>query len=377
MTLSENPALMRWLLHPREFAASVRFDGSGSSDSDGTPITKFEWDLDGNGIYERDTGTTATTTRRYPVAGSYVIKMRVTSGGETQMLTYASLRVHAPPEAALSATPGVALVDEPVELSGAGSTDDGSISKYEWDLDGAPGYELDTAATATTTHSFATAGTYTVGLRVTDNYGATATRTGTVVVHRRPTAVLSVSPGAPFVGQNVAFSGAASSDDDGITKYEWDLDGNGSFELDTGTTPTASRTYGSPRTLTVRLRVTDQHGATAVATRDLTVAPTPGPGAGPPGDPPPALTGLALRGRSLSYQLSEPATVTFVFRRCATRRRCAGRRRTLTDVGEAGNNSIRLARRRFRPGLYRVVVTATDSAGQQSSQTRRVRVRRR
>jgi hypothetical protein len=35
----------------------ITFDASASSDSDGT-IVKYEWDLDGNGTYETNTGTT-------------------------------------------------------------------------------------------------------------------------------------------------------------------------------------------------------------------------------------------------------------------------------------------------------------------------------
>ena len=36
----------------------VTFDASGSTDPDGT-IVKYEWDLDGNGTYETNTGSTA------------------------------------------------------------------------------------------------------------------------------------------------------------------------------------------------------------------------------------------------------------------------------------------------------------------------------
>ena len=43
-------------------------------------------------------------------------------------------------------------------------------------------------------------------------------------------------------------------------KYEWDLDGDGTFELNTGTTPTATKTYAAPGTVNVRLRVTDDGG---------------------------------------------------------------------------------------------------------------------
>ena len=59
-------------------------------------------------------------------------------------------------------------------------------------------------------------------------------------VAQPPTASFSVAPNPANTGQNVTFDATASSDPDGtIAKYEWDLDGNGSYETDTGTTKTA------------------------------------------------------------------------------------------------------------------------------------------
>ncbi len=159
-------------------------------------------------------------------------------------------------------------------FNGVGSSDpDGTIAKYEWDLDGNGTYETDTGTTATTSRSYATAATVTVGLRVTDNNGATATTTRSLTVQNRaPTASFTVSPNPATTGQTVSFNGSASSDPDGtITKYEWDLDGNGTYETNTGTTATTSRSYSSAATVNVGLRVTDNNDATATTTRSLTV----------------------------------------------------------------------------------------------------------
>ena len=51
-----------------------------------------------------------------------------------------------------------------------------------------------------------------------------------------------------------------------IVKYEWDLDGNGSYETDTGETATASSTSTHRRRRHVGLRVTDNSGETATTT---------------------------------------------------------------------------------------------------------------
>ena len=73
--------------------------------------------------------------------------------------------------------------------------------------------------------------TVTVGLRVTDNQGATATTTRTLVAagaNQQPGASFTATPNPATTGQSVAFNAAASTDPDGtIAKYEWDLDGNG------------------------------------------------------------------------------------------------------------------------------------------------------
>jgi len=78
-----------------------------------------------------------------------------------------------------------------------------------------------------------------------------------------PTAALTASPAPADVGEIVSFSGAASTGDgagSSIARYEWDLDGDGDFEVSTGGTPSTSRAYAESGTVAVRLRVTDNEG---------------------------------------------------------------------------------------------------------------------
>ncbi len=83
---------------------------------------------------------------------------------------------------------------------------------------------------------------------MTDDNGATATTTRTVTIQNRaPLAAFTATPNPVVSGQSVTFNASTSSDPDGtIAKYEWDLDGNGSYETSTGTTATASRTFTTP-----------------------------------------------------------------------------------------------------------------------------------
>jgi hypothetical protein len=93
-----------------------------------------------------------------------------------------------------------------------------------------------------------------------------------VVDTTSPLARLTISPSPAGVGQSVRFDGSASSDAvSHIVRWEWDLDGNGSFETDTGATPTVSRSYETAGTRTVRLRVTDAAGHTATLSGPLVI----------------------------------------------------------------------------------------------------------
>jgi hypothetical protein len=92
-----------------------------------------------------------------------------------------------------------------------------------------------------------------------------------------PAAALAASS-APRTGEPVTFDASASRDADGsITRYEWDLDGDGSYERDSGREPVVTRSYDKPEAVTVTVRVHDDDGK---ATDETAVVEVSGPGAG-------------------------------------------------------------------------------------------------
>lgn len=100
-----------------------------------------------------------------------------------------------------------------------------------------------------------------------DNQRATAI--GTFVVDTTPPkAAFVASPNPALSGRDVAFDASASAGllPDALVSYQWDLDGDGSFET-TSSGPRTSRTYTTTAALTipVTLRVTDRVGQTAEA----------------------------------------------------------------------------------------------------------------
>jgi subtilisin-like proprotein convertase family protein len=265
----------------------VRFDASGSSDPDG-PIARYEWDLDGNGTFETDGGTSPTINRAYSAPGDVAVHLRVTDQDGATDIATRTVRITNRAPIASFVPPAPAVVGQPGTFDASGSSDpDGRVVDYAWDFDGDGTYETPGGASPTISKVFALAGTYVVGLRVTDNDGATATTTRTVRVGLAPLAALVVMPSSALTGQTVTFDASGSRDPDGtIVGYEWDLDGNGAFETSTGATPSVARSYANRGVVQVRVRVTDNDGARGIASAMLTVSdppPVTPPGGATPG----------------------------------------------------------------------------------------------
>jgi len=194
------------------------------------------------------------------------------TAGDPHWLTrnFALVATGRPPSPSIAA-PASAGKGDPVRLDASSSTADGPIADYAWDLDGNGSFETDTGTSPVAIHSFPAAGTATVSVRVTDDRGQIAVTTRQIAVaDHPPVAALSATPNPAPIPKAVGFDASRSSDVDGrIVDYSWDLDGNGTFETDTGTNPRASRAYRSPGRLTVKLRVRDDDGVTSDATVQL------------------------------------------------------------------------------------------------------------
>ncbi len=251
----------------------VTFDGSGSSDVVPGHVVKYEWDLDGNGTYEKS-GTAKKVSRTYSGPGTFTVHLRVTDNGGKTAVTSHQLIVHRAPVAKIAASAPVAVIGDTVAYSAAGSSDDNGISSIKWDLDGDGTFETNTG-TENASRSYGSIGQRTVRVQVTDVYGASSTASVNVLIHRAPTAAFTAAPSPAFVGEQVTFDGSSSSDDESVAKYEWDLDGNGTFETNSAANPKTTHTYTQPGTITVRLKVTDNRGVSDVSTRTLTVTPRP------------------------------------------------------------------------------------------------------
>jgi len=108
-------------------------------------------------------------------------------------------------------------------------------------------------------------------VQVTDNQGETSQDVVTVHVQTDIVPPVADADGPYFgsVSVPLTLDGSASYDPNAggsIVKYEWDLDGNGTYEADAGANPTLQHTWTTPYSGQVGLRVTDNFGLISTAT---------------------------------------------------------------------------------------------------------------
>lgn len=259
-TLNEKPTAAFSAL-PTDLA--VAFDASGSSDVDGS-IASYTWDF-GDG----DAGEGATTSHTYRSGGTYEVTLTVTDDRGATATTAQAVTVrgaNTPPTASFT----VAATDMSVALDASASADaDGTISTYSWAFgDG------QVAAGKTVSHTYETAGEYTVTLTVTDDRGASATATQPVTATPAPNGAPVAALKATVADLTAAFDASASRDTDGtIVSYAWNF--GDSTPGTTTTTAKTSHEYASPGTYTVTVTVTDDRGGTDAATVEVTATAPP------------------------------------------------------------------------------------------------------
>lgn len=178
-----------------------------------------------------------------------------------------------------NAVPQTATAPATIRFSPEISTSN-AIQTYGWDFDGNGSIDRSDIIGNSYTWQYKIPGEYIVSLTVKDNLGETATGYVIVKILNGPTTIhAEASPSNGEIPLKVTFS-VTASDNEGIKLYEWDFEGDNTFDYSSTTTANTSHTYTEAGTYTATLRVTDGQG-------DIThyKMPTTTVNAAPPGSP--------------------------------------------------------------------------------------------
>jgi PKD repeat protein len=225
-----------------------------SSDSDGT-IVSHSWSF-GDGT----TSTAQNPTHTYPSSGVYTVRLTVTdndgaSDTFSKSVTALDNSNLAPTAGFSSSTLGLT-----VNFTDASTDSDGTIASRSWNF-GDGGVSTSTNPS----HTYATGGSYTVNLTVTDNDGASDTFSQSITVidpNQKPTANFTSSAS----DLTVNFTDASTDSDGTIASRSWSFGDGG---VSTSTNP--SHTYAAGGSYTVNLTVTDNDGASNTFSKSVTV----------------------------------------------------------------------------------------------------------
>ncbi len=227
---------------------------------------EYAWDFGGGAT--PNTSSEGTPTVLLGDAGSYQVSLTITDAfGSSYYYRYLTVVDGHHPICRFSIEPEVTRIDDPVAFDAEASYDaDGRIVLYEWDWEGDGTYD-EVTTTSTTTHTYTTCSVeYEPQLRVTDGSGLSTAAAGHVEVidYFNPPVVsfdMDCTEGDWQPPARVVFDAAETFDyEDDITLYEWDLDGDGTFELSGADLVSVERQYPGHVTEQATLRVSDAEG---------------------------------------------------------------------------------------------------------------------
>jgi PKD repeat protein len=305
---ADTPPVAAFAVNPAAPAVGERVAFADRSlDAEG-PIANHEWDLDGDGTFER-VGP-ARVSRRFFRAACFTIRLRVTDGAGNSAQAIKVVAVSAPPAPAPvcppppDPPPPVLVTPPPVQPP------------------------------------------------------------ATPPANQAPSAAFAFSPLAPQVGEAVGFAATAEDPDGTVAAYAWDLDGDGAFDDASG--PTAQTTYATAGSRTVSLQVVDDGGLATVTARTVAVTDAPGGGVLGASARPQRLSpfpvvrlsgtvrGRVVRVRRLIVDAPDGVTISV---RCYGRG-CPSRRPLTRTLFEGRIVRVRKLERRLRPGIViKILVT--------------------
>ncbi|MER6946525.1 PKD domain-containing protein [Nonomuraea sp. NPDC000554] len=255
----DNP-VARFTVNCDKSTRTCQLDASASTGGGGGNVTAYSWSF-GDGA----SSAGVTASHSWDASGNYVIGLIATNEKNLSSFTKQEVDFGLPPTAAFT----TACVNSTLTctLDAATSSDpDGTIQKYEWNFGDGEG-----AVGNVVSHRFA-AGAYQVTLKVVDDSGlsATANKNLTIDINNSP-------PTAKIVAScdnSIKWCGldAQASDPDGeIVNHQWSF-GDGAT-LTTGEDRNAAHTYTSTGSYSVKVTLTDDHGATTTVTTQVDITP--------------------------------------------------------------------------------------------------------
>ncbi len=320
---------------------AVTFTATGSGGT--TPYT-FAWTATG-GSPASGTGASFSTT--YSTEGTFTVSVTITDANANTSIASQSVTVVALPITASFTVSTSPTIGVQVTFVASASGGTGGYS-YAWNLG-----DDNTATGNPASHTYTTAGSFTVALTVTDSSMTQTTITQIITVSPSPPAPLStsftMSSASAQAGQSVTFM-ATTSGGTSPYLYSWNF---GDSSVSTGNPVSHSFTTGN---YTVTLTVTDSSVPSETASASETIAITTGP-------PTLTVTGSQTvdEGSPLTFKVSaagDPSQTIIIA--CGNCLAIGANLAQNSGFGFASGNFSWTPAEGQGPGTYLVIISASD-----------------
>lgn len=234
------------------------------------PIVKYEWSMDGDTVFEMNSEINSIKYA-FSKSGQHTVYSKVTDSKEQSAVSFRNIQVvNASAELSAGGTYNV-RINESVTLNGTAKDKDSRIESYGWDIDGDGTVDTVSETSPSLIYKFTKSGKKVVYFVVKTDDGAEWKDSAIVnVTNKKPIAVA----GDDIIskrGRKVKLNGFGKDEDQNIVKYEWDFNGDGTFEFSSevsGLTTHVFDTFSS-----AVLKVTDSDGESGFDTVKIVICP--------------------------------------------------------------------------------------------------------
>jgi PKD repeat protein len=250
----------------------VHFSGSNSSDPDGE-IVNFEWNFDDYNSPGPETSLEENPEYRYNHPGEYSVTLTVTDNKGASSSDNINVIVrNRPPVATVGDSVNTTVFDV-IYFNGIAHDPDGFITGYAWDFEGDDIIDWQASSKGETTHFYKKAGSYQAVFIVTDNFNAETRIVKNVsivdVPNYPPVADAGLDQTLP--AGNVLLKGSGFDPDGKIVLYEWDFDGDGTYDWSSEKTGILNNDFDTEGIYYSKLQVTDDLGLSATDIVAITI----------------------------------------------------------------------------------------------------------
>jgi subtilisin family serine protease len=233
-------------------------------------VKTYDWDFDGDGTYEYSSGKAPDATHIYESNGVFTAMVKLTDIYGNYETDFVQVDVRPPFVVTLTATPNRGYIPLNINLSATATGGSSAPVLYEWDFEGDGTYDYSNNTSPGVTHTYTTAGKYNPTIRVTDDWGGTATGSANVAVRSPLKVTAEADPNKGYTPLSVNLSATVTGGST-LVLYEWDFEGDGTYDYSSQTSVDVMHAYITAGDYKATVKVTDDWGGTVTDKVDITV----------------------------------------------------------------------------------------------------------